>query len=113
MLPVQGGDFAGGAREQLFKAARTDAEQRLVRETQFRFRDELELHVLFQRGVVRRADIADGDFFCLNRVGEFFCSHRISIQEAFDGVARFGIAGAAGMTSRSFAAITSAEHLAN
>ena len=56
---VERRDLTGRAGKQLFKAACADAEQGLMRETQFRFRDEFEIHELLQRGVMRRANILD------------------------------------------------------
>ena len=54
-------DPAGGPREQLFKTARAHPEQRFVRETEFRFSDEFEIHQAFERGVMRGTDILDDD----------------------------------------------------
>ena len=88
-------DFASRACEQLFKAAGADAEKRVVRETQFRFCDELEVHEFFERGKMRRADIGNGDLTGFYGFSQRRGFDRIAVEKTFDGPARFGIAGAA------------------
>ncbi len=78
--------------QQLFEAARADAEQGVVRETQFRFRNQLEIHQLFQRGIMRGANVLNGNAECGIWSAEL---RRIFIEKTFDGLARFRIAGAA------------------
>ena len=70
MLRVERRDFASRARKQLFKAARADAEQRVMREPQFRFRDEFEINKLFQRGVMRGTNVYDFNLTAFDCIGQ-------------------------------------------
>ncbi len=97
MRAVERRDLAGRAGEQLFKAARAHAEQRIVRETQFRFRDELEVRQFFQRGVMRRAHIGDLDLAGLAGLGDRSGLDWVTVEKTFDRLARRRIAGAAVM----------------
>ncbi len=63
-----------------------------MREPQFRFRDQLEIHELFQRGVMRRANVLNGNSEFGVRSSEL---NWVLIQKTFDGLAFFRTAGAA------------------
>ena len=54
---VQRRDLAGRSRQDRVKATCADAEERVVCEAQFRFRDELEVHQFFQRSIMRRTNV--------------------------------------------------------
>ena len=61
MRAIERGDFASGARKQLLETTRAHAKQRFMRETQFRFRNQLEIHELLQRGVMHGANVSGSD----------------------------------------------------
>ena len=95
MIAIERGDLAGCAGQQLFETARAHAEQGVMGKTQFRFRDEFEIHQLFERGIMRGADIGDFDLTGLDGVGQRHGFDRIAVEKTFDDPARFRIAGTA------------------
>ena len=92
VIAIERGDLAGGAGEQLLETTRAHAKERVMRETQSRFRDELEVHQFFERGVMRRSDIGDLYPAIFDGVGQRQVFDRMAAQEAFNRLARFRIA---------------------
>ena len=87
---IQCRHFAGSAAEQLIKAPRPDTEQCLVRKTELGIRDQLEIHQLFQRRIMRRPDILNYNLFSFNRRGKSGRLNRIAIQKTLDRLASGG-----------------------
>ena len=81
VIAVQRRHPATGAREQLSKATRPDAEESIVREAEFRAGNEFEINELLDGRVMRGPDI--GDARC-GSLPERSSDDRVSIQQRLD-----------------------------
>src|ERR1041385_5595031 len=74
VLRVERRDLAGRAGENLLETTRAHAEQRLVRESQPRLRNEFEIHQPLERGVMLGTNVAHDDLFRCDGVGELYAA---------------------------------------
>ena len=91
---IERGDLAGGAGQQLLKAARAHTKQGVMRKTQLRFRNQVEIHEFFKRRVMRRTDVDTTDQARLDRIDKRQGPDGVTVQPAFDSTAGGRIAGA-------------------
>ena len=86
VFAVERGDLAIRFGQQSFEHSRADAKQRVMRDVQFGFGDELEIHEPLDRGKMRGANILAGNAECGIRSAGW---RRIFIQKTFDSLAIF------------------------
>jgi len=91
MIAIKRGNFAGCAGQQLFETARAHAEQGVMGKTQFRFRDELEIHQFFERGIMRGRTSAILIRPALTAPASGAVLTGLRSRKTFDGSARFRI----------------------
>ena len=83
VLAVQGGNFARSSAQQFLEASGANAEKGFMGEPELGFGDEFEIDELFQRVIMRRADIFDRDLITFRR-GQSNAFDRIAVKKRFN-----------------------------